>query len=303
MPESQQRVPLPGSERTALPNARPVGAADPAARIEVTVVLRPRSTGAGVAATVSAPPPHQRQYLSREELAATSGADPNDIATVEAFAHAHGLEVVETSIARRSIILAGSVAAFSAAFGVELQQYNHPGGTYRGRTGPIHVPQELAPMVQAVLGLDDRPQAAPHFRLLPPTEGVVQPRASGGFTPLDVAQLYTFPTGLDGKGQTLALIELGGGYRPTELKTYFTQLGITPPKVASVSVDHQRNRPTRNPNSADGEVMLDIEVAGAMAPGAQIVVYFAPNTDRGFLDAITTAVHDQRSRPPLPPPS
>jgi len=43
--------------------------------------------------------------------------------------------------------------------------------------------------------------------------------------------------------------------------------------------------------------MLDIEVAGAMSPGARIVVYFAPNTDRGFLDAITRAVHDQRYQP------
>jgi kumamolisin len=298
MPESKRRVPLPGSERAALPSARPVGAADPSARIEVTVVLRPRVADAGVtAAALSTQSPQERQYLSRAELAAASGADPNDVATVETFAHAHGLDVVETSLARRSVILAGTVAAFSTAFGVELQQYEHPSGTYRGRTGAIHVPEELAPIVQAVLGLDDRPQAAPHFRILPPTEGAAQPRATSAFTPLDLAKVYTFPTGLDGKGQTIAIIELGGGYRLTELKTYFTQLGITPPKVVSVSVDRKRNSPTHNPNSADGEVMLDIEVAGAMAPGARIVVYFAPNTDRGFLDAITTAVHDQRYKP------
>ena len=38
-------------------------------------------------------------------------------------------------------------------------------------------------------------------------------------------------------------------------------------------------------------MLLDIEVAGALAPKASIVVYFAPNTDRGFLDAVATAVH------------
>jgi len=297
MSASKRRVPLPGSERTALPSVRAVGAADPTERIEVTVVLRPRTTGEGVAAALSAQLPHEQQYLSRTELAAARGAAPEDVAQVEAFARAHGLEVVATSSARRSVVLAGTVAAFSAAFGVELQQYEHPGGTYRGRTGAIHVPEELVPIVQAVLGLDDRPQAAPHFRILPPTEGAAQPRATSAFTPLDLAQLYTFPAGLDGTGQTIAIIELGGGYRLTELKAYFTQLGITPPKVTSVSVDRKRNRPTRNPNGADGEVMLDIEVAGAMAPGARIVVYFAPNTDRGFLDAITTAVHDQRYAP------
>jgi kumamolisin len=63
-----------------------------------------------------------------------------------------------------------------------------------------------------------------------------------------------------------------------------------------VSVDHGKNHPT-TPDSADGEVMLDIEVAGAIAPAAKIVVYFAPNTDRGFLDAITTAVHDSTNQP------
>jgi kumamolisin len=298
MSVSKRRVPLPGSERTALPSARPMGAANPAARIEVTVVVRPRPTGEGVAAAASsAQLPRERQYLTRAELATATGADPNDVAKVEDFARAHGLDIVETSIPRRSVVLAGTVAAFSAAFGVELQQYEHPGGTYRGRTGPIHVPEELASIVQAVLGLDDRPQAAPHFRILPPTEGVAQPRVSGAFTPLDLTRLYGFPTGLDGTGQTIAIIELGGGYRLTELKAYFAQLGITPPMVTSVSVDRKRNRPTRNPNGADGEVMLDIEVAGAMAPGARIVVYFAPNTDRGFLDAITTAVHDQRHKP------
>jgi len=69
------------------------------------------------------------------------------------------------------------------------------------------------------------------------------------------------------------------------------------PKVLAVSVDHGRNHPTGDPNGPDGEVMLDIEVAGAIAPGAKIAVYFAPNTDAGFLDAITTAIHDTRNRP------
>jgi kumamolisin len=67
--------------------------------------------------------------------------------------------------------------------------------------------------------------------------------------------------------------------------------------VKAVSVDHAANKPVGNPDSADGEVMLDIEVAGAVAPGAKIVVYFAPNTDAGFLNAITTAAHDTKNKP------
>jgi len=44
-------------------------------------------------------------------------------------------------------------------------------------------------------------------------------------------------------------------------------------------------------------VTLDIEVAGAVAPGARFVVYFAPNTDQGFIDAVSTAVHDSTNKP------
>ena len=69
------------------------------------------------------------------------------------------------------------------------------------------------------------------------------------------------------------------------------------PQVSAVSVDGATNAPTGDPGSADGEVALDIEVAGAVAPGAKIVVYFAPNTDQGFLDALTTAIHDTANKP------
>jgi kumamolisin len=56
-------------------------------------------------------------------------------------------------------------------------------------------------------------------------------------------------------------------------------------------VDGARNTPGQDPNGADGEVLLDIEVIGALAPKAGIVVYFAPNTDAGFFDALSRAVH------------
>jgi kumamolisin len=65
----------------------------------------------------------------------------------------------------------------------------------------------------------------------------------------------------------------------------------------AVSVDGGQNRPTGDPQSADGEVMLDIEVAGAIVPKAVIAVYFAPNTDAGFLNALREAVHDSTNKP------
>ena len=101
-----------------------------------------------------------------------------------------------------------------------------------------------------------------------------------------------------GQGECVGIIELGGGERTADLDAYFSALGISSaPKVTAVSVDHGKNHPTGDPNGPDGEVMLDIEVVGAIAPQANIAVYFAPNTDAGFLDAVTTAIHDTTNKP------
>ena len=72
-------------------------------------------------------------------------------------------------------------------------------------------------------------------------------------------------------------MEFGGGLSQADLDTYFAGLGIAVPAVTAVSVDGAVSTPGQN---ADGEVMLDIEVAGALAPKASLLVYFAPNTAR-----------------------
>ena len=187
------------------------------------------------------------------------------------------------------------------AFGVELKHATVDGTTYRVREGGIHIPASLSGIIVAVLGLDNRPQAKPHFRVRPSAApaGGIRPRAATtepSYTPVQVGQLYHFPAGATAAGQTIGIIELGGGFRPADITAYFKTLGLTAPTVTAVSVDKGKNSPT-NANSADGEVMLDIEVAAAVAPGANIVVYFTPNTDQGFIDAISTAVHDITNKP------
>jgi kumamolisin len=288
-------VPVEGSDRDPVEGARRLGPAPPTERVEVTVVVRRRASGASAIEQLSSQPPAERRYLTRRQYERTEGADRADLDRVAAFAAEFGLDVLWKDSARRSVGIAGSVSQMNAAFRTKLARYESPSGTYRGRTGPVKVPAELAEIVEAVLGLDDRPQSTPHFRMLPVgSEALPALAVSASFTPDEVARLYHYPPGLDGRGQKVALIELGGGYKPADLKTYFARLGIKQPKVTSVSVDGAGNAPTGDPGGPDGEVMLDIEVVGAISPAAQILVYFAPNTDRGFLDAITTAIHDSR---------
>jgi len=288
---------IPGSDRQALEGARAIGPARPDERIEVTLRLRARTPTAHALAGALGDDAHpgQRKYLSRAQYAAAHGADASDIAAVAAFAKAHGMKVVESDEARRSVVLSGTTKSMDEAFGVQLQQFEHAAGTYRGRTGSVSVPSDLAGIVEGVFGLDDRPAAEPHFQRYVPVLGM-HAVAAKAFTPPALAKLYDFPADVDGQGQCIGIIELGGGYRPADITAYFASLGIPTPKVKTVLVDHAKNHPT-NANSADGEVLLDIEVAAAIAPKATIAVYFAPNTTAGFLDAITKAVHDDVNKP------
>lgn len=293
-----KKTPLPqtvvaGSDRQLPLNAKAVGTPSSTEEVEITLLLRSGGLQARALPQVAAAP------MSRAAFASEFGASAADIQAVEDFAKAHGLSVVETSVPRRTVILRGTVEQAQAAFGVSLHLYEADGVTFRGRSGPVHIPDDLAGIVEGVFGLDDRPQAEPQFRLADPVgaAGVAHPHAAGtSFTPPELAQAYAFPAG-DGAGQTIAIIELGGGYRKADLNAYFTGLGLPVPKVSAVKVNGGQNAPDGNPNGPDGEVMLDIEVAGAIAPAAQIAVYFAPNTDAGFLNAITTAVHDARRKP------
>ena len=290
---------LHGSERTPIKNAQKLAPADPNERLEVSVIIR-RSGREAMRARVAELANGRRTtaYLSREEFGNLHGADPADMAAIRRFATAHGLSAVQEHAARRTVVLSGTVEQFSNAFHVQLQQLSDARGTYRGRTGPIQIPAELSGVIEAVLGLDNRPQAKPHFRMRPSSNGAKKAAtpAPVSFTPTQVASLYGFPNGT-GEGQCVAIIELGGGFRTADLQAYFKGLDAPVPKVSAISVDHATNTPTGKIDGPDGEVMLDIEVVGAIAPAAKIVVYFAPNTDAGFLDAVTTAIHDTINRP------
>ena len=279
MSTNQNRKAIPGSERSAISGAIAVGPVAGDERFEVTVRVRRQTSLQGLATQGFSADvlPAKRRYLTREEYAASHGADPADLAKVEAFARAHGLVVVESSPARRSVFLSGTAKDFAAAFETKIENYEYDGGTYRGRTGPLMVPTDIADIVEGVFGIDGRPAEKQQFQRRKAAPGI-QPHASGGsFTPPELAKLYDFPTGVDGSGQCIAIIELGGGFRTADIKAYFQKLRLPVPNVVAVSVDGGKNRPS-TADSADGEVMLDIEVAAAVAPKAKIAVYFAPNT-------------------------
>ena len=314
MPAQRVYHAIPGSKQVALPESQIVGEVNPKDLLTITVHLR-RASGPGEAQAhalqLGRSAPRDRKYLNHEEFMAKHGASMADLAKIAAFAHEHGLTVVESSRAKRSLKLSGTIEALTAAFRVELHKFEKGHLSYRGRIGSVSVPQELSEIVVGVLGFDNRPVAKPHYRrrekLQEETLATPKNSQDGSLSPLDVAQLYNFPQGLDGTGQCIGLIELndldpntnqvtGTGFNPADLQTFFSNLSLPAPQVIALSTDGGANMPGPDPN-ADGEVTLDIEVTGAIAPAAKIAVYFAPNTSQGFVDALAQAVHDTDNAP------
>src|SRR3984957_18784853 len=285
---SPSRVSFPKSERKAVPGATVAGKTDPQSNISVSVIVKRKN-----------PLDLEKvnRHLSQQEFSEMYAADPANFEHLRDFAHKHGLTVDEgaSSLARRTLVLRGPASKMEAAFGVTLNDYVEDGRKFHSYTGNISMLQEHAEPVEAVLGLDNHPIAKPHFRLLDKKKKS-KPAQTASFNPPQVAQLYNFPTRVNGAGQTIGIIELGGGYNSSDLSSYFAGLSIAEPRVTAVSVDGATNSP--NDPNADGEVALDIEAAGSIAPGANIAVYFTPNTSQGFLDALTMAIHDTANGPP-----
>jgi kumamolisin len=278
---SQVAAPARSSHWTTPAGMTYLGPHQASAPMDVTLVLRRRQGRAPDAASWP-----QAARWQRAEFGRQCGAEPADVDSLRRFAGQHGLSETGAEAQRRVLQLRGTPQALERAFAVTLGNYqcSDGRGPFVGCSQAPTLPLEAI----AVLGLDRRPVASVRSR---------RPRAAPTvtYTPLQLGQLYSFPPATDGSGETVAIIELGGGFTSGDLAQYFKSLGITrPPTVTAVAVAGGANQPG---GAADGEVMLDIEVIGALAPGANIVVYFAPNTDQGFFEAISQAAHDAVRKP------
>ena len=271
-------MPLPGSYRPALTDVQEIGAVAPDERIGVTLILRRRAELPEE--LVTGP-----ETISTEQLADYYGADRADVELVVGALNMAGIDVAEVDVGSRRISATGRASALAEVFGAQLTRVRRDSTEFRARTGELRLPVALDGVVRAVLGLDSRPQARAYLRKHK------QSAASASFDPPTLGTVYGFPAGTDGTGHTVGVIELGGGFAQSDLDAYFSGLKIATPTVNAVGVDGATNVAGQDPNGADGEVLLDIEVLGALAPKAVQNVYFGPNTDQGFIDAISTAVH------------
>jgi kumamolisin len=112
-----------------------------------------------------------------------------------------------------------------------------------------------------------------------------------------IAARYGFPHTLTGKGECIAILAFGGSASPTDMARFFRQqTGIVP------DLHFERIRSSNSPNinsRHDLEVALDIQLAGSLAPGARIVAYFSTDDERGWLDTVFRAIHDDKNQPTI----
>jgi kumamolisin len=288
-----ERHVLDGSLRSAKAGAARIRDISPDEVIEATVTLagpplpEPGRTPAAV--------------LDREALATQIGAAERTMETARSVFERFGLTVTDESPLTRSMRVSGTAAQMEAAFEPGLGVYaTRDQGEYRGRDGALSVPAELKGIVTGVFGLDERRMAH---------RGQATPAAAKTAPPLSIADLarrYAFPPG-DAGGITVGIAEFGGGYFESDLQAFCEGQNLAMPTVTvvpvgleSLSEDQIRSLPSRMRDYELGcseEVNMDVQIVAGMCPGADIAVYFAPGSQKGWVDLLNAVIADQANDP------
>ena len=258
----------------------------------VNIHIRHRPSNPGFHA-LKAEQTRRHRALSHDEFHAQYGADPAELEQIEAFAQEHNLRVLSSSIPQRTVVVEGTIEAMEKAFEINLKHFEHDSEEFRSYEGELTLPEDIADIVEGIVGLDNKTYFSPH---------VVQKNGNEDtdkkyFLATEVAKLYAFPDDVTGKNQKIAILELGGGYDEAVLKSYFEKVYQRPmPNIQCVMIGDAKND-YQNSSARDiNEVYLDIEMAAALAPDAKFTIYFADKSVKGLIDMFKQAIHAEGSQ-------
>ncbi len=306
MKSTHVRKPLKGSVHKIPKEHKLLKLTSPREMITVTLIIRRRKGGPKLRAVsdFSARVKAVRQPVDRTQFIANHGADPKEVEQAAACARANGLEVVETNLGARSVVVRGTAARLNKMFDVKLCDYQGPLAKYHSHVGPTKVPGEIATIVEAVIGLHSRPIHAKAHNTSR-RRSTQDPPNTKPITPQQIAELYAFPPG-DGAGQTIGIYEMAvedasgqlanAGYTPEDVASTMKGFGggLQVPTLIDVAVDG-----VVNSGINDGETLLDITVAGAIAQAATIAVYFTGPDPQNIIRALQRMIHPG-ARDPVP---
>lgn len=312
-PDARVRVSQ-GIGAAALAGATPLQPTPPGTAMTVSFVLKAVNLS-GLEAAVAAG--WHAAYLSVARFAAQYGQPPATVAALQAYLRGFGISS-SADTDNLEVTATGTAAQFNQALQVTLRNYAVPAVAPMrppppAATGPaprtevVHgtqadpsLPADLASSVLSILGLSNYgpfvSQALPALR----PAGAPAPGPAGGgipageLTPANYESLYDVTPLEDagdlGQSRTIGIVTLAS-LDPGVPETFWTRylhLDVVPNKISLVNVDGGAGAVSLANGSA--ETTLDVEQAGAIAPQARVVVYQAPNTDYGFVDAFFTAV-------------
>jgi kumamolisin len=271
------------------PGATPVGDLS-SATAYVTAWLRPRRGGAidvQRAIQLGSTPPAQRTYADRAQLAEETGSDPRDVELLGHYCSRFGIKVVATYW--RHVTLSGPLDKLVKAFGATAGIYElEDKRRFRHRSQSLHAPPEIAAILHGLFGIHQWPRS---HAIGHQESQTVAPSAQ------EIAARYAFPDA-DGSGQTIAIVQLRGGFRSDDFEKCLESQGVRAKMPIVKRVDNAELA-HHIETAKDLESAIDTQIAGTLAPGAQIVIYAAPDDERGVLDAVRHALFDEDHKPTI----
>jgi kumamolisin len=240
--------------------------------------------------------------LEHDKYVYQFGALEDEIALVNEWARANGLTVVESHTGMALVQLSGTAGQFNQLFNITLNEVTDSIRTYHTHTGDVTVPSEINDVVQSVLGLDNSVYFKHNAIPDPAVDSPIGPNLISSPSPVDLALSYKFPRlpgsdAMQGKGATVAICSLSGGYSTQNLTSTFSRIGLPNPTVVTVNVDGGGGSITNDPYGGNPENMLDIYCVGAAAPASKIIFYSAPNTFGSFVNVAFAAANDTVNNP------
>ena len=298
-PNSPEQVPT-GILAPALPGASAFGDTAPNTPEQVSIILKERNLSQLESAVTGG----LTSFSSVSRFAASHGQTPAAVSAVTSYLASFG---IKTTVYPGNVDLSASGTAkqFDKALSVTQKNYHvpaqhGPGGatvraqTVRSATGAPDLPYGVGQYVLAILGLTNYSPFVSHVAhtrasLTPASSSADQP---GSFLPSDFAGNY----GLDplykkanGSGETIGIVTLAA-LDPGAPQYFWQNVAHVPATGRTVTVDNVDGGPGAPSDAAgSGETDLDVEQSGGLAPGANVIVYQAPNTDPGFIDSFFTA--------------
>ena len=255
--------------------------------------------------------PNYHKWLTPEQFGKTYGVADSDLNAVQSWLQSQGLKVEKVSASKNTLEFSGTAGQVGKAFHTSLHAYSLNGEIHHANAAELQVPTALRPVIAVVGPINDfRPRSQarllgtakfnPQNHKLDPEFTLSVADYDLGLAPEDLATQYDikplYREGVNGAGQTIGIIndsnvdlDVVAAYR----KLFKLDANPSNPNLPQVIVDG--NDPGVNGDSV--EAYLDVEVSGAIAPQATVLLYTSAGSDYadGIGLAAVRAVEDDRA--------